>query len=163
MPYTATLTFSHAEDGQVRLEWSDHDPISAFVTAPTPADALRVLADHGDFDGQWMDQEQLSKSEPEDKPTLGLARKVAIGPDDIRTLVSEYLNADDLLRIDYRDGDGVLTTGRLIEPKSTFATSRHMGRELAEVVHYLRAYDCGRGEIRTFRIDRIERAEVVEP
>jgi hypothetical protein len=161
--YTATLTFTKTDDGRVRLEWADHDPISAFVTADTAEAAVALIAEHGDFSGQWLDQETPELSTPEPEPaTLGLARKVAIAPDDIRKLVEDYLNADDLLRIDYRDNEGVVTTGRLIEPKSTFSPSRVSARRLTPGEEYLRAYDYGRGEMRTFRMDRIERVEVVE-
>lgn len=152
--YKATLTFSKTDDGRVRLEWSDQDPISAFVVGDTAADALRLIADHGDFEGQWLDQEELSTPAVE-PATLGLARRVAVAPDDIAALFKEYVGTGNLLRIDYRDNEEVLTTNRLIEPKTSW-NSAHGDWT------YVRAYDYGRHEQRTFRLDRIERAELDE-
>ena len=156
--YTATLTFTKTEDGRIRLEWSDDDPISAFVTADTAEDALRVLVEHGNFTGEWLRQEaeELSTPAPVEQATLGLARRVAVAPDDIKTLVQDHVGTGNLLRIDYRDNEGVLTTGRLIEPRNTW--TNHPATNWT----YLRAYDHGRGGERTFRMDRIERAELVE-
>lgn len=155
--YKATFTFTKTEDGQVRLEWSDDDPISVFVVADTAEAALRLLVEHGDFTGSWQDQDdKLSAPEPVEPPTLGLARRVAVAPDDIKALVEANLGNGNLLRIDYRDTVGVLTTNRLIEPKNSWNNAP------STPWTYMRAYDYGREEQRTFRLDRIERAELVE-
>ena len=154
MPYVATLTFTKTADDRVQLVWSDHDPLDVCVVADTAEAALRLLAEHGDFEGQWLHQDELST--PEEQATLGLARRVAVSPEDIRSLVLANVGNGNLLRIDYRDNDAVLTTNRLIEPKTTW------DNHPATSITYMRAYDHGRGELRTFRLDRIERAELVE-
>lgn len=153
--YKAELTFIKTDDGRVRLEWTDDDPLSVFVTADTAEDALRLFAEHGDFGGSWLEAaEELSA--PAEPNTLGLARKVAVGEDDIKVLIDGAAHDANEVRIDYVDALGQRTNERLILPRNTFNTRGYSGQE------YVTAYDYKSGEIRSFRLDRIERAELVE-
>lgn len=161
--YKAELTFSRTEDGKVRVVWHDHEKLDATVVADSAEEALKIFAEHGDWEGQWLDAEQNELSTPTEPSTLGLASRVAIASDTIRQLIAEALEDGALLRIDYRDGENVYTTNRLIRPDSTYALGGFGGSSGDPATDmYLRSYDYGRSSQRTFRIDRIERAELAE-
>jgi hypothetical protein len=152
MTYSAQLNITKLDDGRFRAEVIDTDPEFVGAIGSTAEDAAVAAVGACDFNSMF----ELSAPEPVEPSTLGLARRVAVAPDDIKALVEANKGTGNLLRIDYRDTEGVLTTNRLIEPKNTW--NNHPATDWT----YMRAYDHGRREQRTFRLDRIERAELVE-
>ena len=154
--YQATLTFTKTDDGRVRLEWADTDPLSVFVTADTAEEAIRLIAEHGDFSDEsiWLQAAPEPDATPEPR-TLGLARRVAVSPLAIKTLIEDAYRRGGGVRIDYVDAMGERTYERLIDPKNAFHTRGYSTNE------YVTAYDYKRGEMRSFRLDRIQRAEDV--
>ncbi len=152
--YTAQLTITKLDDDRFRADVIDDDP--EFVGAFDSTAELAAIKAVGacDFNSYFEQLSTVEAAEQAERPTLGLARRVAVAPNDIKALVKENLDNGRLLRIDYRSREGMLTTNRLIEPK--FVDTTINGNS------YLRAYDFGRSEQRTFRVDRIERAELIE-
>lgn len=151
MTYSAQLNITKLDDGRFRAEVIDTDPEFVGAIGSTAEDAAIAAVGACDFNSMF----ELSP-EPVEQATLGLARRVAVAPNDIKALIEANLGNGNLLRIDYRDTMGVLTTNRLIEPKNSWNNAP------STPWIYMRAYDYGRGEQRTFRLDRIERAELVE-
>ena len=79
--------------------------------------------------------------------TLALARRVGVDAEGIRAILQDAVDLSSVVEIEYRDGSGMHTT-RKIEPSGIDST-------------YVYAYDHLRQERRTFRVDRLMRAEAV--
>jgi hypothetical protein len=87
-----------------------------------------------------------------DRPTLGLARRVAVNALAIRELIDAAIAGDRDVVIDYKDREGERTS-RTVSPIS-WRPSRY-SRDGAMLI----ARDVEKNELRHFRLDRIERAE----
>jgi predicted DNA-binding transcriptional regulator YafY len=86
--------------------------------------------------------------------SLGLSRRVAVSTGDIRALIEQAIDGTDRsIEIDYTDAEGAQTT-RTIKPASFEQSSRGW-----RTTDLLIAFDVDKGEPRTFRLDRITRAE----
>jgi len=147
---TFTLTLERVDDKTVRATLTETENRGAFALGHTAADAISTLIQFSEFE---VDQQELSKPETR---TLGLARRVAVAAENIKALIEGAYRRGECVRIDYVDAINNRTTDRLIEPRNTFHTR---GYSTAE---YVNAYDFERGAMRSFRLDRIERAEAVE-
>jgi hypothetical protein len=89
---------------------------------------------------------------PEPEP-LTLSRRVAVSPNDIRSLLTLAIESEGTVEIAYRKSDGILST-RTIRP-------HRLEWGHIRVWEYVTAYDVEKAEPRTFRLDRIESVEVV--
>ena len=109
----------------------------------------RVVKDrHGDT---WVKVIQ-----PPEEP-LSISRRVAVSPSDIRSLLTDAIDTDNEVEISYRDESGILSTRR-VKPARLARGHRAMRHSIWE---YLTAYDVSKRGLRTFRLDRIESAEVI--
>lgn len=92
----------------------------------------------------------------EDHPTLNLAKRVAVDTAAIRSLVEDASTHGWTLLIDYTDAFGVKTVRRVIPGERGIFRQHVYGEEVVGT------RDLDKGEPRTFRIDRIQRAELAE-
>jgi len=146
-----TLTLERLNDTTVRATLREDENRGAFADGATAAKAISLLANYCAFDVDVQTRE-LSVPEPS---TLGLARDVAIDADNIKALIEAAYDKDECVQIDYVGADGTRTYERVIEPKNRFHKRGYSDEE------YVNAYDYKSGEPRSFRLDRIQRAEAM--
>jgi predicted DNA-binding transcriptional regulator YafY len=87
--------------------------------------------------------------------TLSLARRVAVDAAAIRVVLTEA-EPGDVLVIEYKDRDGDLTTRKIRLGSRGIHKPYRMWPE-----EYITAVDLEKDEPRTFRLDRIQRLELV--
>lgn len=93
---------------------------------------------------------------PLDTPSLNLAVRVAVEPVAIRRLVEDAAKAGWTLVIDYIDARGDKSCRRVIPSERGIFKTHVFGEGM------IATRDLDKNEPRTFRIDRIQRAELAE-